>query len=89
MDRTTYEDWLNSEEASLESWIEGPRWAGIKDFIIRSAIDYDLTWVGDGNYVRENKGLLRTTVYYRVSGRYNDVKRFKKNTLRTMEAYNG
>jgi len=55
---------LDTSIASLESWIEGPRWAGIKQALEKTIIGWEL----ERHYIREDKGWLRTTVYFKISG---------------------
>lgn len=70
---------------SFESWVEAPRWAGFKPEIEKAIIAFRLERV----YVREDKRWLRTTIYFKVSGRVQAVDAFKRGVNRMVADYNG
>lgn len=66
--------------SAYETWIEGPRWAGLKQFIEKAVITFKV----EREYVREDKTLLRSTVYFRVSGSVERVLAFKAAVLSSL-----
>ncbi len=68
----------------LRGWVEGPRWAGLADFIEQTAIGCRLDIVS----IRERKSLLGTTIYYTMRGSKAGVRAFKRIRERAFEEYN-
>lgn len=69
--------------AELTSWMEGPRWARISDFLLKSALNLGLSLT----ITRENKGLIRTTVYFTVSGDADRLQRFANELRAAVREY--
>lgn len=65
------------------TYIEGPRWAGIRKFIM------DLAMLTDTKLsnVEQDKGWFRETVYFTVSGERENLRRFQGIALKQIEDY--
>lgn len=70
------------DRASFRGWIEGPRWAGIADFLQKAALELDVDID-----VREGSGLLRRTVYFTVEGPKAKVELFKRVVATSVAEY--
>ena len=59
----------------IKSWIQGPRWSGLRGALQRCAYDLDLTIAS----LSEDKGWLHTTIYFEITG--------KAHALRELSAW--
>ena len=59
--------------ASIESWLEGPRWNDLSSWLMKTAISLKLKCITD---VR--KGIFRQTVFYKIDGENENLLLFKK-----------
>lgn len=70
--------------AKVKGYVQGLRWSGINEFLfdVSGVYHVDLT------ILKEDKGILRTTIYYQVEGEEQAVQRFRAALRKTMEEYN-
>ena len=67
------------------SWLQGPRWAGGKDFLIQSAMRHGINL----EILEENKGLIRTTIYYKAWSSDKDrLESWNKMIIQSVKEYN-
>ena len=57
-----------------KSYMQGPRWAGIKEFLFELSLKCKLGFT----ILEEDKGWFRTTIYYELSGKEIDIREFFK-----------
>lgn len=76
-----------AEEGSgrWRSYVSGPRWMGLKEFIYDGAVRYHL----EIDSLEQDKGWINETIYFTVSGTESNVNGFRTYCLRSMEEYNG
>jgi hypothetical protein len=74
---------LQPTETSWSSYAEGPRWAGLKTAIYDIAITCGLA-----AEINEDKGLIRTTVYFTVRGPQEAIRRFRALLAHAINDYN-
>lgn len=63
----------------FKTYIEGPRWAGTEKFLIRTANEFDLEIE-----TRVDRGWIRETVYFTVTGSHDNLERFKSRVQRAL-----
>jgi hypothetical protein len=71
-------------DMKVKSYIQGPRWSGIKEFVFEGATAYGLTY----KTLEEDKGLLKTTIYYEVEGDEASIMLFMEELQRSIKNHN-
>lgn len=57
-----------------KGYISGMRWLRLKEILFEGAIVYNLNI----NFISEDKGIFRTTIYYEIYGDEKNIKHFLK-----------
>lgn len=70
--------------ASHSTYIEGPRWAGLRKALVQIAHLTDVTLVVDS----VDKGLIRETIFYTIRGTREQRLKFEQILIESLEAYN-
>ena len=70
--------------AKVKAYVQGLRWAGIKELLFELSTAYHV----DLKILDEDKGLLRTTIFYQIEGEEQDVRKFREELRKAMEEYN-
>lgn len=84
----------DNTNASWESYLQGPRWAGISHFLLdgRLAINdiaaYRYPTKLEWEYFQEDKKLFTTTVYFKINGPIGLVEPFRNHVVETARRYN-
>jgi hypothetical protein len=68
----------------LDSYVAGPRWAGIGKFLRLLAVKHEIRLEKD-----HEKGLLRETVFFHAEGTEEQVAAFQEELLSTIESRGG
>lgn len=71
-------------EIERDTYISGPRWAGLREFLVDVAAR---TGVRLKN-VNADKGLIGETIYFTVCGKTSAMWRFKRLIAASIEAHN-
>lgn len=69
---------------TLKSYVEGPRWASFPEFLKNACFMYDLKIV----QMDIDKGFIRETVRFEVSGTESNLNRLKNAIEAGIEEYN-
>lgn len=69
----------------IDSYISGPRWAGVREFIYEASAATGVELVS----VDSDKGFFRETVYFSVEGDISSLKKFARLLEIGVENYNG
>lgn len=72
------------EQAYARSYVSGPRWAGLDEFLCELAFKHHLRI----EITNQIKKLLRVTYFFTVYGDSDDIERFIKECKNTIESYN-
>lgn len=85
MEKTMESGWITANQADNKTitekgWVSGPRWARIADGLKKGAMEYELDI-----RIEKESGLLTETVYYTITGKYDDVKGFQKAVYEAVE----
>lgn len=70
--------------AAWESYVEGPRWAKVGNAIRKGVMDFGI----DLDYMHVEKGLLRETTFFKISGEDERVVAFRDSLLDALDDYN-
>lgn len=70
--------------AIWETYVEGPRWAKVSNAVRKGVMELGITL----DYIHVEKGLLRETTFFKVSGDESGVTTFRRVLLNALEDYN-
>jgi hypothetical protein len=70
--------------AKVKSYVEGPKWAGLKQVLFQLAIYYNLDLV----IIDHDKGWIGETIYFSVEGESENIKGMNRALKKSIEEYN-
>lgn len=73
-----------SQQATWRTYISAPRWAGVALFIRKAATVCDVSVES----LSEEKGWIQSTVFFKVRGEVDKIKRFESVVRKSMEDFN-
>lgn len=75
---------MTDEQISIKSHITAPRWAGMKEALFEGANSFGLEY----QTLEEDKGFLRTTIYFKITGSKDMVQAFFKQLAIVVNEHN-
>ena len=73
-----------SQAFQYQSWVYGPRWAGLESFLRKGAITFGVDFVID----HRDTGWIRETLFYTVTGDRASVEAFEKAVESSLKEWN-